>query len=78
MTYNIPTWTISDTDCTIVYTLTKNPSGAYDTAVITSFTASPPSLTVYTTSAGKLGTYSLLIKGSVSGYTNSAIDSLNV
>jgi hypothetical protein len=63
--------TRNDTDCSATYTLTLADGSAIDTSFIT-FSASSNSMTVLTTDTTKYGTYSLINKGTITGYTGSS------
>jgi hypothetical protein len=55
----------------ITYTLSLVGGGAYDSTLIT-FTSTTPSISVYTIDTSKENTYSLLLKGTLTGYSVSS------
>jgi hypothetical protein len=57
--------TSSDALCSIAYTLTKSDGSVFDSSVITSYTGSSNSLTIYSIDNSKVGTRNLKLTGKI-------------
>jgi hypothetical protein len=69
LVYTLPTFTSSDNECSIDYTLTLSSGAAYDTSVIT-FDSTLLTITVYTNDLAKKGTYNMKLVASINGFTS--------
>jgi hypothetical protein len=62
---SLPKMTSSDALCSIAYTLTKSDGTVFDASVITSYTGSSNTITIYSNDNSKVGTMNLKLSGKI-------------
>jgi hypothetical protein len=70
--YVFPAFTPSDASCSVTYTLTTTAYSAYDSTVFVAFSSYSRTITISTTASTKVGSYTLRLTGTITGFTGTA------